>query len=201
VGRVVRAPALAAWPIAIGCAALGALGQHGSRLALYVGLITITLLVADGFATRVLARIDMAAPDEHPSVRRTMRTTTLADPIARELARARREELPLAVASISLADTRAASRRLTRIGRELGPSLRRTDAVVLAVGRRLVVLLPGGDDDIAQSVLERTIAPRADGVRVGTATFPRDGATWAALTSVARTRERPWRASVRSSQT
>lgn len=200
-GRLVRAPARAAWPIAIGCAALGALGPEGGTLALYLASIAATLVVADAIAVRFVARADAPVPDEHPSIRRTLRTTTLADPVARELARARREELPLAVASISVPDARAASRRLTRIGRELSPSLRRTDAVVLAVGRRLVVLLPGGDDDIAMSVLERAIARRADGVCVGTATFPRDGTTWAALTSVAQARERPWSAVARSPQT
>lgn len=187
--RAADVRARAAWPVALAFVGAGALGQHGAGLALYLALAAALLAVADGFAARALAAAGLAVPEDHPGLRRT---TTLADPVARELARARREETPLAIASIAVPEVRAAGRRLARIGRELAPRLRRTDAVVLALGDRLVVVLPGGDDAVATAVVARALAAGHGAANVGTATFPRDGVTWAALVSVARERERPW---------
>jgi hypothetical protein len=191
-GRAARLPSWAVWPVALVFTAVGALGQHGGALVVYVVLVVALLLLADRFAALSLELSAFCLPDEDAGGRRTVRTTTLADPVAREFARARRDESPVAVASISVANTRGASRRLARIARELVPSLRRTDAIVRAISDRLVVVLPGGDDDVAIAVLTRALAGERADVLVGTATFPEDGPTWASLKDVARAREQPW---------
>jgi hypothetical protein len=191
-GSAVRVSNWATWPAAIACATLGALGYHRADLVVYLVLVGILLVVARRFARLAgdlsafcLSEGDVAEP-------RTLHTTTLADPVAREFARARRDESHLAVLSIAVPETRGAARRLARIARELVPSLRRTDAIVRAIADRLVVVLPGGDNDVAASVLERALVGERNGVLVGTATFPEDGPTWQSLKDVARARERPW---------
>jgi hypothetical protein len=181
-GRAARLTPWSVWALAIACAAVGALGRHGTALVLYLALVAALLLVADRFAALAIAFSGLSLPGAE-------------DPIARELARARRSESRLAVASISAPQTRGASRRLARVASALMPSLRTTDAIVRAIADRLVVVLPGGDDQIAVAVLRRALADVDGDLRIGTATFPQDGPTWAALKEAARARERPWSAS------
>jgi hypothetical protein len=191
-GNASRLPSWATWPAALVCAAVGALGHHGTDLVVYVVLVSGLLLVAGRFARMSADLSAFCRTEEDAAARRTFRTTTLADPVAREFARARRDQSRLVVASIAVPEARGAARRLARIARELVPSLRRTDAIVHAITDRLVVVLPGGDDDVAAAVLERALVGERKGVLVGTATFPEDGPTWESLKDVARSRERPW---------
>jgi lipopolysaccharide/colanic/teichoic acid biosynthesis glycosyltransferase len=114
------------------------------------------------------------------------------DPIARDFARVRRERSPLTVASIAAATQRAPSRRLGEIARALMPYLRVTDAVVRVAADGVVVVLPGADDRVALSVLDRLPAHQRAGLLLGMATFPEDGQTYALLKEVARSRRRPW---------
>jgi hypothetical protein len=181
-GRAAGLSPWAVWALALAFTAVGALGRHGPSLLLYLGLVAALLVVADRFAVLAIAFSGLSLPGAE-------------DPIARELARARRYESRLAVASISAARSRGASRRLAHVARALIPSLRTTDAIVRAIADRLVVVLPGGDDEIAIAVLRRALAEADGDLRIGTATFPRDGPTWAALKEAARERERPWSAS------
>jgi hypothetical protein len=174
-GHAARLPSWATWPAALACAAVGALGHRGTDLVLYVVALAVLLVAAGRFA-RLSA----------------LRTTTLADPVAREFARARRDESHLAVASIAVPEGRGAARRLGRIARELASSLRRTDAIVRSIADRLVVVLPGGDSDLATAVLERVLVDERNDALVGTATFPEDGPTWESLKDVAQAREQPW---------
>ena len=191
-GRAARLPSWAVWSVAIGAAAVGAASRTGVDLVLYLGLVTALLLLAQRFATVAVDLSAFSLPEGEGGGRRTLHTTTLADPVAREFARARRDESRLTVASIAVPGTRGASRRLARIAGELVPHLRRTDAIVRAITNRLVVVLPGGDDDVAMAVLGRALAAHDADLLVGTATFPHDGPTWASLKDVARAREQPW---------
>jgi hypothetical protein len=191
-GAAFGLPSWATWPTALACAAVGALGRGGTDLVVYLGLVAILLLVARRFARLSADLSAFCRPQEDAAGPRTLRTTTLADPVAREFARARRDASRLAVASIAVPEARGAARRLARIARELVPSLRRTDAIVRAITDRLVVVLPGGDDEVATTVLERVLVGECVEVLVGTATFPEDGPTWESLKEVARARERPW---------
>lgn len=181
-GRAARLSPWSVWALAIACAAVGALGRHGAALALYLGLVAALLLVANRFAALAIGFSGLSLPG-------------IEDPIARELARARRSESPLAVASISAPRERGASRRLAHVASALMPSLRTTDAIVRAIADRLVVVLPGGDDQVAFAVLRRALADVDGELRIGTATFPQDGPTWAALKEAAQAREQPWSAS------
>ncbi len=191
-GNAVRVSAWATWPTAFACAAIGALGYHQTDLVVYLVLIGILLIVVRRFARLAADLSAFCLSEGDVAESRTLHTTTLADPVAREFARARRDESHLVVLSIAVPETRGAGRRLGRIARELVPSLRRTDAIVRAIADRLVVVLPGGDSDVAAAVLERALVGERNGVLVGTATFPEDGPTWQSLKDVAEARERPW---------
>jgi hypothetical protein len=191
-GNAVRMSAWATWPAAIACATIAAFSFHGTHLAAYVVLVGILLLVARSFARLAGDLSAFCLSEGDVATARTLRTTTLADPVAREFARARRDASHLAVVSIALPETRGAARRLARIARELVPSLRRTDAIVRAITGRLVVVLPGGDNEVATAVLDRALVTAPDEVLVGTASFPEDGPTCQALKDVAQARERPW---------
>jgi hypothetical protein len=191
-GAAFGLPSWATWPAALGCAAVGALGRSATDLVVYLGLVATLLLVTRSFA-RVSADLSaFCRPKDDAAGPRVLRTTTLADPVAREFARARRDASHLAVATIAVPEARGAARRLARIARELVPSLRRTDAIVRAITNRLVVVLPGGDDELATAVLERALVGARMELLVGTATFPEDGPTWESLKEVARAREQPW---------
>jgi len=178
-GRAARLAPWAVWTPALACAAVGALGRHGLALGLYLGLVAALLIVADRFAALAIALSAFCLPGKD-------------DPIAREFARARRDDSRLAVASIAVPRARNASRRLAHVARALMPTVRRTDAIVRALADRLVVVLPGGDDAVAIAVLRRALADEDGDLRIGTATFPHDGPTWASLRQVARAREQPW---------
>jgi hypothetical protein len=191
-GRAARLPSIAIWPVAVGFAAAGTVSRTGMELYVYMALIGVMLLVANRFAALAVDLSAFCLPDDEAAGRRTLHTTTLADPVAREFARARRDESQLAVATIAVPNARGASRRLARIASELVPSLRRTDAIVRAVANRLVVVLPGGDHQVAMAVLNRVLTRRHPDVLVGIATFPHDAPTWGSLKDVAREREQPW---------
>ena len=188
-----RLPSWATWSAALVCAAVGGLGHHGTDLLVYVGLVAVLLLTAGRFARLSADLSAFCRPEDDAAAPRTFcMATTLADPVAREFARARRNESHLVVVSIAVPEARGAARRLARIARELVPSLRRTDAIVRAITDRLVVVLPGGDNDVATAVLGRALAGGRNELLVGTATFPEDGPTWESLKEVARAREQPW---------
>jgi hypothetical protein len=191
-GAAFGLPFWATWPAALACAAAGALGRSGTDLVVYVGLVAILLLVARRFARLSVDLSAFCRPKEGTAGPRMLRTTTLADPVAREFARARRDASHLAIASIAVPEARGAARRLARIARQLVTSLRRTDAIVRAITNRLVVVLPGGDEEVATTVLERALVGERAEVLVGTATFPEDGASWESLKEVAQAREEPW---------
>jgi lipopolysaccharide/colanic/teichoic acid biosynthesis glycosyltransferase len=177
-GRAARLPSWATWPFALACVAVYALGYGAADLVIYVGLVAVLMLVVDRFALLSAGHSAALAP---------------ADPIARDFARVRREESPLAVACISVGGTRGVSRRLAQIARELAPGLRMTDAVVrAATDREVVVVLPGADRRVAVTVLARAPAAQRTDALLGIATFPEDGQTFASLKEVARSRARPW---------
>jgi hypothetical protein len=179
-GRATVLPVWARWPPALGFVVLGSMGQHGSGRVLYLALAGALLLVTDTFAS-FSVRVSAAM---------------LADPVDREFARARREQSGLTVASISLPAARGARRRLAGIARRLAQTLRKTDSIVVSKSRRVVVVLPGGDDGSAVATVGRALADEDETVLVGTAAFPRDGLTWAAVKEAARLRERQWRPAI-----
>ena len=191
-GQAARAPSWATWPVGLLCAALGARGLHGVELIAYAVLVATLMIVAGRFARLSADLAAFCLPDEDTRGRRTLHTTTLADPVARELARARRSGLPLAVASVAVPNVRGATRHQARIARELGWSLRRTDVIVRAFTDRLLVVLPGADEAVALAVLGRALVGEGRKVRVGAAAFPEDGPTWESLTDVAQRREQSW---------
>jgi len=191
-GNAARLPRWAIWPGALVCAAVGALGHRGTDAVLYLVLVTALLVTAGRFARLSGDLSAFCLAHDGAGGRAALRTAAPADPVARELARARRDGSRLTVATITVPKARATARRLARIAHELIADLRRTDAVVRAVTDRLLVVLPGGDHDVAMAVIARVLAGRQGEVLVGTATFPEDGPTWEALKDVARERERPW---------
>ena len=191
-GNAARAPSWATWPVGLLCAALGARGLHGVELVAYAGLVATLMIVAGRFARLSADLAAFCLPDEDARGRRTLHTTTLADPVAREFARARRSGSPLAVASVAVPNVRGATRHLARIARELGSSLRRTDVIVRAFTDRLLIVLPGANEAVALAVLGRAMAGEGKEVRIGSAAFPEDGPTWESLTDVAQRREQPW---------
>ena len=181
-GRAARLPALVTWPVGLGCVTAYAVGYGLTDLGLFVGLAAVLMLIVDRFAglsfglSPFLLEEGAAAPD----------------PIARDFARVRRERSQLTVASISVAGTRGASRRLAHVAHVLAPYLRMTDAVVRVAADGVAVVLPGADERVAMTVLGRMPHPERGDLTVGTATFPDDGQTYAVLKEVARSRRRPW---------
>ena len=175
-GRAARLPPRVTWPLAIACLGVCALAYDAADVAILVGLGLVLMLVVDRFAALSLGLSTFAPPD----------------PVAREFARARRDESRLTVASISPAVIRGSSRRLARTARELVPCLRLTDAVVHVANGRLVVVLPGADHRVAMTVLGRVPAAARGNLLLGTATFPNDGQTFGLLKELARSREEPW---------
>ena len=180
-----------AWPAAIACVVAGGLSLEGGELLLYLGLGGLLLVVADRFAALSHGLSAFCVPRGGAGTG-VSNATPLTDPVAREFAHVRREGSPLAVASISVPEPRAASRRLARIARDLLPDLRRTDVIVRAVKERLVLVLPGGDARVAAAVLRRSLAGKHPDVRLGIASFPDDGLNFAALKEAAQAREQPW---------
>jgi lipopolysaccharide/colanic/teichoic acid biosynthesis glycosyltransferase len=181
-GRAARLPALITWPLGLGCVVAYALGYGLADLAVYVGLAALLMLVVDRFAALSVG-LSAFLLKEGPAP---------PDPIARDFARVRRERSRLTVASISVARTRGASRRLAQVAHALVPHLRVTDAVVRLAPDGVAVVLPGADDHAARSVLGRLPVRERSDLVLGTATFPDDGQTYALLKDVARSRQRPW---------
>lgn len=191
-GKTARAPSWATWPVGLLCAGLGARGLHGVQLAAYAVLVATLIIVASRFARLSEDLAAFCLADEDAGRRRTFHTTTLADPVAREFARARRSGTPVAVASVAVPNVRGATRHLARIAREMGSSLRRTDVIVRAFTDRLLVVLPGANEALALAVLGRALVGEGGELRVGAAVFPEDGPTWESLTEVAQLREQSW---------
>ena len=121
--------------------------------------------------------------------------------VRRELARARRNERPLAVASLSVTSDRRdrfRSGHLDEVARVLAASLRQTDVIACTNERaRLALLLSETSREHADGLLARLKSQPELGrrVHVGVASFPEDGVTWAGLKALARERERPLGAS------
>ena len=67
------------------------------QLVAYAVLVATLMIVAGRFARLSADLAAFCLPDEDAGGRRTLHTTALADPVAREFARARRSESPLAV--------------------------------------------------------------------------------------------------------
>lgn len=180
-----------ALPTAIACVAVGGSTLQGGELFLYLGLGGLLLVVADRFAALSHGISTFCLPRDGAGTG-VSKATPLTDPVAREFAHVRREGSSLAVASISVPQPRGASRRLARIARDLLPDLRRTDVIVRAVKERLVLVLPGGDAQVAAAVLRRSLAGKHPDLRLGIASFPDDGLNFAALKQAAQAREQPW---------
>jgi hypothetical protein len=191
-GRTVGLPAWVRWPAALAPIAAVWLGEHRTVGVAQVLLVAALLVVADRVAALSGRLTGVCIPDRDCGRRTTTRTITLADPVAREFARARRDGSQLAVASVRLASAHGASRRLRHVAKALLLNVRRTDAIVRPLTDRLLIVLPGGDDDTAMAVVARALVGVPDDVLVGVATFPQDGPTWSALKDVARLREQPW---------
>ena len=189
--RSERLPSWVAWPTAIACVVGGGLGLGGGDLLLYLALGGGLLVLVDRFAAVSHGLSAFCTPRGGPGAG-TPKATPLTDPVAREFAHARRRGSPLAVASISVPQAPRASRRLAGIARDLLLDLRRTDVIVRVVDERLVLLLPEGDDQAAAGVLRRCLAGKHPDVRIGIASFPGDGPTFAALKKAAQGREQPW---------
>jgi lipopolysaccharide/colanic/teichoic acid biosynthesis glycosyltransferase len=192
-GRTAWAPAAITWPLGFACVSVYAFGYGGDDPLIFLGLVAVLMVVVDRFAALSVG-LSAFLVREGGAGTRALRSAGLTppDPIARDFARARRERSPLAVASISVPETRESSRRLARIARELVPRLRMTDAIVRVAPWRVVVVLPGADSGVAMSVLGRAPAGARPDVLLGIAAFPEDGQTFASLKEVARSRERPW---------
>jgi lipopolysaccharide/colanic/teichoic acid biosynthesis glycosyltransferase len=183
-GRAARLPAWVTWPAALGLVALYAVRYGAGDLVAYVGLAAALMIFVDRIAALSDGISTYLLPDG--------RTSVPTDPIARDFARVRREELPLSVALVSFSEPRRSSRRLARVVHELLPYLRVTDAVVRLAAGGVVVVLPGADARVAAAVLGRALAAEPPGLLLGVATFPEDGQTFAVLKEVARSRQRPW---------
>jgi lipopolysaccharide/colanic/teichoic acid biosynthesis glycosyltransferase len=192
-GRAARFPAWVTWPAALAVVSAYAFGYGAPDPFLFLGIVAALMLVVDRFAVLSVGLSAFLLRDAAAGTR-ALRSAPLAppDPIARDFARVRREESRLAVASISVPETRDSSRRLALIARGLVPRLRMTDAVVRVAAHRLVVVLPGADNPVAMAVLGRAPAGERADVLLGVATFPEDGTTFASLKEAARSRERLW---------
>jgi lipopolysaccharide/colanic/teichoic acid biosynthesis glycosyltransferase len=184
--RRVRLPAVAAWMLGLICLAAGAFAYDGSERLAYLSLAPLLLVVVDRFAViseglSAFVLADGAAGRRSPP-----------DLVARDFARVRRERAPLTVASISAAHPRGAGRRLARATAALITHLRVADTVVRVAADGVVVVLPGADERVALTVLDRLPAHQRADLLMGLATFPEDGQSYARLKQVARSRRRPW---------
>jgi lipopolysaccharide/colanic/teichoic acid biosynthesis glycosyltransferase len=183
-GRAARLPAWVTWPAGLGLVAAYAVRYGAEDLVAYVGLAAALMILID--------RLAALSDGVSTVLLRDGRPTTPTDPIARDFARARREELPLSIALISVSGPRPSPRRLARVVRDVLPYLRVTDAVVRLTGGAVAVVLPGADARVAATVLSRALAAEPPGLLLGLASFPEDGQTFAVLKAVARSRQRPW---------
>lgn len=187
-----------------GVAALVALlGAVAGALGLIPAIAGAVLVCAACIVTVVV----LLARYRHRSARNTMSAAGPGDTlkldfvVRRELARARRNARPLAVASLSVTSDRRdgfRSRRVDEVARVLAASLRQTDVIACTNERtRLALLLSETSREHADGLLARLKSQPELGrrVHVGVASFPEDGVTWAGLKALARERERPLGAS------
>jgi lipopolysaccharide/colanic/teichoic acid biosynthesis glycosyltransferase len=187
-GRRANVPASACWAAGLACLAAAALAYGNDERLGYLGFALLGLVVVDRLTVLLTGVSAFLLADG------TTRMRSPADPIARDFARARREQSPLTVACISPAPARGSLRRIAGVARALVPYLRVTDSLVRVVADGLVVVLPGADERVARAVLERLPAKQRAGLLMGIATFPQDGHSYALLKEVAQSRRRPWRA-------
>lgn len=188
-------------PVALaGVAAVVALlGAVAGALGLLSAIGVAVLACAACIATLLV----LFRRDRHRSARDTMAEDgpgydlKLDFVVRRELARARRSERPLAVASLSVVSDRRdrfRSRHLDEVARALAASLRQTDVIARTnEPTRLALLLSETSGEHADGLLARLESQLELGrrVNVGVASFPEDGVTWAGLKDLARERERP----------
>lgn len=191
------------WVAALSACVVGSIGATGTRLAAYVGLLAGLIVATQHVARRATALGEAATARSGY----TSAWTTFNVVVEREIARARRLDLPLSIGSIALSTSgrppRGHHRTLERIAQALKPHLRRTDALGVSLSRRLILLLPGTTEAQAEQAIHR-LAPVLHSTEeptllIGTASFPKHGVTWEQLLDVCRHREHPLR--VQSLQT
>jgi hypothetical protein len=117
--------------------------------------------------------------------------------VSRELARARRLEASLSLASVSLfspVDGPRSTGGLAEVANHFAGSLRLTDVIAYRRGAsRLTVLLPDTSPEDARALLGRLAShPGVSGrIRVGLASFPHEAVTYRGLGELAASREQP----------
>jgi hypothetical protein len=125
---------------------------------------------------------------------------TLDDFAQRELARARRSEVPLTVVTVAFAGGRPGSAPdgmdgPLDVGARVATVLRTTDVVGHLAGGRLVALLADTGVDQREDAIARLCAgftsAELDRLRLGWASFPHENTTWRGLLELAREREAP----------
>ena len=164
-------------------AAIGSVGPPGPETALYMGSLAVLIYAAP----EVLAEVGAALA----LVGNTARAPSIEVIGRRELARARRTDVPVTVASIALhgGHTR---QELGRTATELRQLIRETDQVGYAGRGELLAVFVNTPEGEAQRVWRRlraavspTVALR---LRAGFAAFPNDNPTWEGLRVLARRR-------------
>jgi hypothetical protein len=183
------------WVAALLACIVGSIGATGAELASYVGLLAALIVIGQYVARR--ARALGEAAEGYPAFQSAQRT--LNDEAEREIARARRLDLPLSISSIAVTTTKRPTlhhyRELIRIAGELEPHLRRTDGVGVSFRRRLILLLPGVTEVQAEAAIHRLVRvlqlTERTTLQIGTASFPKHGVTLERLLDVSRHRERP----------
>lgn len=180
-----RRPGLAAAPGAflLGVVAVAMLAwPPNADFVLFIASLVVLLQVGPELARRVqdsFALADQGNPSLDVLVRK-------------ELSRARRAERPLTVGSLRL---QGVPRRheLKEIAVRLQDTLRETDLVAYAGGRRFYILFAETsrpDADAASERLRASLSPVvAERLEVGFAAFPDDNPTWEGLRQLAQMRE------------
>lgn len=184
------------WILAAVSGVVGSVRASGFEIAVYLALLLAFMLASGQLASRVAHfRSGLGLQTGSGSGRHSFDLI-----VERELARARRDELPISIASISLTAGRrrfVQRRALVRVAHAIVPHMRRTDAVGLSFGQRLILLLPETGRHQAIRALDRVgriLDSLGDvSVQVGTASFPEQGVTWEQLKSIAYDQEGPMR--------
>ena len=187
----------AGWVAALLACIVGSIGATGAGLASYVGLLAALIVIGQHAARR--ARALGEAAEGRPAFQSAQRTFN--DEAEREIARARRLDLPLSISSIAVSTTERPTlshyRELVTIADKLKPHLRRIDGIGVSFRRRLILLLPGATEAQAEATIHRLIRvlqlTGRTTLPVGTASFPKHGVTLERLLDVSRHRERPLR--------
>jgi hypothetical protein len=187
------------WILVVLGSALGGMRTTGVELAIYVGLATAFIFVGwrlAGQAAHLRRPPGLEYRSEPGQDSLGIRFNFVLE---REFARARRHNLAISIASISLLPGRPGSlwgrRTLGRLAHALSPHVRRTDTLGLSVRNRIILLLPHTNEIQAGRAINRlrpvlSSLPEVR-VQIGTASFPDHGLTWERLRTVARERERP----------